>query len=290
MIRVQDLSFKRGGKEILSKLNFQAAAGEISVILGKNGAGKSTVLNCLCGNFNDYEGTINWDGQDLKNFSLKEQAKRRAVLAQSMELSFQLSVYDVIEMGCYGQYDRFSSKERRQLIEEVANQFQLSSFLDRDFLSLSGGEKKRVLLAKCLIQLKVGAITEKRQYLLLDEPTAALDLEQQNLLLQFIKELVRKEGLGVIAVLHDLNLAAQLADQLILLKQGKVHTCGSPEQVLQPAIIQDVFDIDCLIQRHPSLDCPLITTLPYAERNSTFAPATGPTQGDRTPLTHPAAS
>ncbi|MEM6396648.1 MAG: heme ABC transporter ATP-binding protein [Bacteroidota bacterium] len=261
MIEVRQVGVKRGGRYILEDVSIKCRPGVITVLLGKNGAGKSTLLECLSGQITDYEGQIIWNGQNLKQLSPAKQALQRAVLAQSIDLSFNLRVHELVEMGCYGRFDQLTRKERQSMVDQAVDQLQLRPFLQRDFLTLSGGERKRVLLAKCLVQLLAGRSEQNQQFLLLDEPTAALDMEQQFLLLGWIRALVKDWKLGVVAVLHDLNLAAQLADELVFLKHGKVSTCGSTKETIRTDVIRQVFDIDCIIQRHPTLDCPLITTI-----------------------------
>lgn len=261
MIDIRQVGVKRGGRYILQDVSLKCKPGVITVLLGKNGAGKSTLLECLSGQITDYEGQVIWNGKDLKKLPPAKQALQRAVLAQSIDLSFNLRVHELIEIGCYGRYNQLTRRERDYMVSQAVDQLQLYHFLERDFRTLSGGERKRVLLAKCLVQLLTGRSQQEQQYLLLDEPTAALDMEQQFLLLDWIRALVKDWKLGVIAVLHDLNLAAQLADELVFLKQGKVSTCGSTETTIRTDVIRQVFDIDCIIQRHPTLDCPLITTI-----------------------------
>jgi iron complex transport system ATP-binding protein len=283
MIRGKDLSLHIDGRAILNGVNCEIHPGKVTVVMGKNGAGKSTLLNRLAG----YDqggaaaGAVFVDGQCLTALSPKELGQRRAVLAQSVQLGFPLSVTEVVEIGCYSRYDQMTSRQRRQRINHYLELLELTGLRDRSFPTLSGGEKKRVLLAKCLLQLDDNN-TATNRYLLLDEPTAALDVEQQYRFVQLATDLARERGMGVFAVLHDLNLAARFADDFIFLKEGEVVAAGPQASVLTKTTIRTTFDVDCLIQDHPCADCPLITTLPYGKQNIAPAFAARKTESRRT--------
>jgi iron complex transport system ATP-binding protein len=268
MIQGTDLSWRINGRAILDGVDCAVHPGRVTVVMGKNGAGKSTLLNRLAGYDAGGEaaGAVSVDGQRLTDIAPKELGRRRAVLAQSVHLSFPLSVAEVVEIGSYGRYDEMTSKDRQQRVKHYLELLELTNLRQRAFPTLSGGEKKRVLLAKCLLQLD-GKTPGTNQYLLLDEPTAALDVEQQYRFVHLAAALARERGMGVFAVLHDLNLAARFADDLIFLKRGKLVAAGPKASVLTKTIIRNTFDVDCLIQDHPCADCPLITTLPYGKSN-----------------------
>jgi len=220
-------------------------------------------------------GAVTVDGRGICDHKPSDLAQKRAVLAQSVQLGFPLKVAEVVEIGCYGRYDQLTSCQRRQRVSHYLDLLELTQLKERFFPNLSGGEKKRVLLAKCLLQLDDEAASKStNRYLLLDEPTAALDIEQQYRFLQLATNLARERGMGVFAVLHDLNLAARFADDLIFLRKGRVVAAGPKASVLNQNIIRTTFDVDCLIQKHPCFDCPLITTLPYEKPN--LAPACAP--------------
>ncbi|MEM9261870.1 MAG: ATP-binding cassette domain-containing protein, partial [Bacteroidota bacterium] len=206
----------------------------------------------------------------------KELAAKRAVLAQSVHLGFPLPVSEVVEIGCYARYDKLTARQRRDRVNHYLELLELIDLRDRSFPTLSGGEKKRVLLAKCLLQLDDETTNNNlsNKYLLLDEPTAALDVEQQYRFVQLATNLARERGLGVFAVLHDLNLAARFADDLLFLRDGRVVAAGAKASVLTKTTIRTTFDVDCLIQDHPHFAGPLITTMPYGKPD--FAPACAP--------------
>lgn len=260
MIHASNIDINLGGTTIVKQISLELQAASVSVIIGKNGAGKSTLLKALAGELPIQSGYIKLDNTPLTAYSPGELADRRAVLSQSTQLAYALSVTEIIEMGCYNRYTRLTKKERNTLVEQTIEKLQLTAFSQRDFLSLSGGERQRVLLAKCLVQLYAGKTANKQQYLLLDEPTAALDIEQQYRFLQLATSLAREEGIGILAVLHDLNLAARFADRILLLRKGRLVNSGSPWDVLTTETLQQTFAVECLVQSHPHLNIPLITT------------------------------
>lgn len=282
MIRAESLSLTIGHTTILEGVDCEVHPGRVTVAMGKNGAGKSTLLNFLAGHEMEgaAAGAVYVDGQSIGDYEPKELGQKRAVLAQAVQLGFPLSVAEVVEIGCYGCYDQLTNKQRKNRVNHYLELIDLTALQRRPFPTLSGGEKKRVLLAKCLLQLHPTSADQrprtsdhglKTKYLLLDEPTAALDIEQQYKFVNLATGLARDRGMGVFAVLHDLNLAARFADDLIFLRDGRVVAAGPKASVLTKTNIRSTFDVDCLIQYHPDFDGPLITTLPYVQPNLTPA-------------------
>ncbi len=266
MILARNLSVQISGRKILDKVSCSIRPGKVTVVMGKNGAGKSTLLQLLAGHDSGGAdaGAVWLDGKAMGSISPRELARCRAVLAQSVHLSFSLPVREVVELGCYNRYHALTTQDRQNLVAHYLELLGMTSFRDRAFPTLSGGEQKRVLLAKCLLQLDVdNPNVAHNRYLLLDEPTAALDLEQQYNFLDLATQLARKRQVGVLAVLHDLNLAARFADELVFLRAGGLTASGPLSSVLTQTNIRTTFDVDCLIQDHPHTGGPLITPLPY---------------------------
>lgn len=263
MIQVTQLGIRRGNKSIIHGISFEVQPGKITAILGPNGAGKTTLLEGLTGRLPAAAGQIVWDGQPLREISASEQAGRRAVLSQKLQLNFPMEVFDLVEMGTYPQYRQLKTSERRRLVNRTLEQLDLQDFRKRSFQQLSGGEQQRVLLAKCMAQLASSSSRYDHQYLFLDEPTNNLDIEQQYRLMAQVKKLAAAQGLGIVAIVHDLNLAAQFADHLLLLKNGTVLTQGAPNEVLTTEVIKNAFNVHSIIRRHPVLDRPLITVIPH---------------------------
>lgn len=262
MVKVKDVSIWRGKKQIVDKVNLHLAPGEIQVLMGANGAGKSTLLNTLAGGNTHYTGTITWDGVPLNRLSSSQLAQKRAVLSQNTQLSFPMKVCELVEMGTYGSMGKCSAQHKEKAILMVLEEVGMEAFSDRDYATLSGGEQKRVMLAKCLLQLYSSDSGIEHKYLLLDEPSAGLDVHQQHNFIQLIKHLVQKYHIGVLTILHDLNLASIFADRITLMKGGCVLGCGRPEQMLCESTLSETFGIRSIVQAHPVYGCPQITSLP----------------------------
>jgi len=262
MISVRNLSISIRDKKIVHNVSLDLSAGKISVIIGKNGAGKSTLLKAITGNDKHDLGLIDWGNRPNHSISLRSLAQQRAVLAQNTTIDFPISVNEVVEIGTYCSEKALSNEKIAFLIKHALREVNMQSFALRDFRTLSGGEQKRILLAKCIAQLNCTNWADKPKYLFLDEPTASLDIQQQHNLISLIKKLVKRRNIGVLAVLHDINLAAQLADELIILKEGAVFKKGGPRKVLTSKVLKEAMGIKCMVEEHPFLTCPFVTVLP----------------------------
>ena len=262
MINVKNISVVKGCKSIVTNVSFQINPGKITVVIGKNGAGKSTLLEALTQSNSVEKGVIIWDGKNLNSIENQVVAQRRAVLSQKVEMSFSLSVKELVEMGTYVSIEPLPKVKIKNLIQNALEEVEMINFINRDFHTLSGGEQKRVLLAKCIVQINCCHWADVNKYLFLDEPTASLDIEQQYNFIALVKRLVKRRNIGVFAVLHDLNLAAQFADEILMLRNGQVIEKGTPQNVFTSKNLMQVFDIQSIISRHPVFDCPHVTTLP----------------------------
>lgn len=254
MLQATGLSVTRAGRTVLSEVSLALRPGQILGVLGPNGAGKSSLLGVLSGELTPSAGEVRLDQRPLADWPGQQRAQRLAVLPQASTLSFGFSVEQVVQMG---RMPHGSGRELDQCIVGEALQAVDAAHLRlRNYLQLSGGERQRVHLARVLAQLWPGA---DGQVLLLDEPTSMLDPLHQLSVLDAIRRFA-DHGASVLIILHDLNLAARYCDQLVLLGNGGVQASGTPEQVLQPAILQQVFGIEVLVQRHPERGHPLIIT------------------------------
>ncbi len=262
MVHVQSLSVWRGGKRIVNQASLSILPGEIRVLMGANGAGKSTLLHAIAGGYAHSSGHIWWDGQPLKDISQSHLAQKRAVMAQQVQLNFPMKVHDLVEMGSYVRGTSISPGEKDHMILKVLEEVDMLSFRNRIFTSLSGGEQKRVVLAKCLLQIFCNKHEGGSQYLLMDEPSAGLDIHQQYKFIALIRRLVSKHQIGVLTILHDLNLASIFADHIYFIKSGEITSSGTPDQVLQETTLQSTFGIRSIIHPHPVYGCPQITALP----------------------------
>ncbi len=256
VVSVRALDVSVVGRRLLEQVNLQLRAGELVVIVGRNGAGKSTLLRNISGEVAS-RGRIRVFGQLLEEQRLKELARRRAVLAQHTQLNFGYEVEEVVLLGRIPhQVRQTETSEDRRLARESLARVGMAEFAERNYLTLSGGEQQRVHLARVLAQL---AGNEGDSLLLLDEPTSSLDIAYQHQVLRLARELGR-DGVGVLAVLHDLNLAAQYADRMVMLAEGAVLAYGTPDEVLTPDNIARAFDHEVLVLKHPTKGFPLVVS------------------------------
>lgn len=252
MLQAHQLTVARAGQTVLSEVSLCLRPGEVLGVLGPNGAGKSSLLGVLSGELAASSGWVRLDNRALAHWPGRERARRLAVLPQFSSLSFGFSVEQVVQMG---RMPHDSGRQAdQQVINEVLRAVDASHLAGRSYLQLSGGERQRVHLARVLAQLWPGAAG---QVLLLDEPTSMLDPLHQFKVLEAVRGFV-SQGASVLLILHDLNLAARYCDQLLLLNEGRVQACGSPETVLHPALLHSVFGIEVLVQPHPERGHPLI--------------------------------
>ncbi|WP_081908998.1 heme ABC transporter ATP-binding protein [Deinococcus sp. YIM 77859] len=258
LVEVADLTCSVSGRELLQRVTFALKGGELLAVLGRNGAGKSTLLGHLTGELVG-EG-VQLFGHPLHAYSRSALARRRAALPQQTALTFAHEVLDVVLLGRIP-HGRRETEQDRAVARAALERVGLAGFAHRDILTLSGGEQQRVHLARVLAQLWVDPAEPQKpaRVLLLDEPTSSLDLAHQHATLRLARDLCA-EGVGVIAVLHDLNLAAQYADRVLIVSQGRVTALGTPEEVLTPAIIEEAFGHRVAVTPHPCLKCPLIVS------------------------------
>ena len=236
MIKFEDLSSGYGPCDVLQSISAKASPGELIALIGPNGCGKSTLLKTLCGIINLTSGTITVGDKNLSDLSLKIRARQISYLAQSREALPSMSVEEVVRLGrapYRGSLDKMSSNGE-DAITSALNRTQSDVFKTRRFDSLSGGEQARVLLAR--------ALTVEAPTLLADEPIAALDPFYQLSMMEILRG-EAASGKTVIAALHDLSLAAQFADRIWMMHQGKVIADGTPEQVLNAENLETVFGI-----------------------------------------------
>lgn len=233
---------ERGGRRLLDDIDLAVEEGSFTVILGPNGAGKSTLLRVLCGELAPEAGEVRLGGEILRTIPPWHLAHRRAVMPQASDLAFPFTAFEVASLGVEGLGRGLSRADRRRLALEALDRADVVHLARRDYQTLSGGERQRVHFARVLAQLSVGRTLEARQVLFLDEPIASLDLKHQLALLDVARGLVR-EGVTVIAVLHDLQLAAGLADEAVLLQSGRLVARGRPDAVLTPARLADIFGV-----------------------------------------------
>lgn len=236
MLTIERLTVSRGHSHILELPQASLTAGDFIAVLGPNGAGKSSLLKVLCGEWSASQGSIHLHQKDISHWPRQLLARHLGVLPQASQLSFPFKAQEVVAIGATP-----LSLTRQATDEAIKRWMQATDtwqFADRLYTSLSGGEKQRVQLARVLLQLSQA---DDEPLLLLDEPTSAQDLGQQHHLLTLIKALCDQYNFAVISILHDLNHASRYADDVWLLHQGKLFAQGTPQQVLQPDTVMDVW-------------------------------------------------
>lgn len=251
VIEATDICVSRGGNRILSDVSMTIDPGEFLCILGPNGAGKSTLLKVLCGEFQPDRGTVTLNGRSLSTYRPKELAARRGVLSQHTELAFSFTAAEVVSLAN-------SNAQRSQRLEEWAlGQVDLVEKFNQPYLTLSGGEKQRVHLARIFLQLRTHAVPDEPQFLILDEPTASLDPSFQQQVLKLARS-AAKSGMGVLAVLHDLNEAMRFADRVGVLDDGNLVAEGRPETILSKDLVQNVYGVSVELVQRPDAAKPVV--------------------------------
>lgn len=256
ILEARAVSYAVNGKTLIAEVSLTLQPGEVLAIVGPNGAGKTTLLNVLTGDLRPDQGEVLLDGVALGQISNREQARRRAVMRQRFSISFPFTAMEVVLMG------RNPHLRQRERDDDVAIARQALActealpFEMRTFPTLSGGEQTLVTLARVL--------TQTAPILLLDEPTAALDLRHQHTILRLARAVAAVGG-SVLAILHDLNLAAVYADRIGLLSNGHLVALGTPWDVLDARHLTEVYQVQVVVQAHPTLATPLVLVVPEAE-------------------------
>jgi iron complex transport system ATP-binding protein len=238
-IETEDILVRLGGKEILKGVSISAAQNEMIGVIGPNGSGKSTLLRCIYRVLKPNGGAVLLDGKPLDRYSTRESAKRVAVLAQHNYYNFDFTVLDVVLMGRspHKKAMERDNAEDYRIVREALRLVGMQDFEERSFSTLSGGEQQRVILARALAQ--------ETPCLILDEPTNHMDVKYQLQLMEIVKGL----NCTVLAAVHDLNIAALYFTHLYVMKDGKIVASGSPEEVLTPALIREVYEVEAEVFR-----------------------------------------
>lgn len=254
MLSIKQLSYQIKGKRLLSEVDVQAAPGELVAVLGPNGAGKSSLLRLISGEWPIQQGEIRWLGGDLTRLRGDDLARIRAVLTQKIHMSQAFPAREVVLMGRYPHFKQQPSAEDWAIVDECMDRTESWDFVERNYQTLSGGEQQRVQLARAMAQV---AQAGGPFLLLLDEPLNNLDLRHQHALMQEAQRFAR-QGHVVLLVMHDLNLAARFADQILLLKEGRPQAFGSPAQVLTEAHLSHTYDFPMQVMAHPTQGFPVV--------------------------------
>ncbi|MCZ9352090.1 heme ABC transporter ATP-binding protein [Streptomyces mutabilis] len=249
LAEAEGVRVRLGGRPVLDGVDVTVRAGEVLALVGPNGAGKSTLLGVLAADVPAVEGGVRVHGRPVADWTAPELALRRAVLPQSASLSFPFPVEEVVRMGRAPWAGTDLADEDDAAVAEAMARTEVTGFAGRPFSALSGGERARVALARVLAQ--------RSPLLLLDEPTAALDLRHQELVLRLCRERAR-EGDAVVVVLHDLALAAAYADRVAVLRAGRIAADGPPARVFSEELLSDVYDQPVEVLPHPRTGAVLV--------------------------------
>lgn len=254
MIEAYNINFSAKEKRIISHIDFTCKEGELVAVLGPNGAGKSTLLSVLADEIHEQGNQVYLKSCEYPKWCKKTLPKHKAKFSQQYNADIPLTVEEVIMMGRYPYFDSVPSDKDKLAIKESIECIDLCPLQHREYNHLSGGEKQRVHLARVLSQLKNDI---EQKILFLDEPLNNLDILHQHKILKLIKEFTDQKNTAIV-VLHDLNLAAQFADKIVLLKEGKKVMYDVPGNVLTQEILSDVYNFPCTVTVNPVNNKPLI--------------------------------
>jgi iron complex transport system ATP-binding protein len=260
MLEIRRLCVTVEHTPLLRDVSLTVAAGEMVAVVGPNGAGKSTLMKALCGEITPSQGEVWLEGQHLRTWPRRERAQIMAVLPQQTTLVFPFTVLDVVLMGRTPHLRGAETARDYTIARAALDAAGMLAYAHRIYPTLSGGERQRVQFARVMAQVWE-AVPARARYLLLDEPTSNLDLAYQQSTLETARQFARRET-GVLTILHDLNLAAQFADRIIVLKDGQQLAVGGPHEVLTPATIRAAFAVSVTVMPHPRLPCPLVVPVP----------------------------
>ncbi len=245
----------RNSRTLVSDATFNLNAGECIALLGTNGAGKSTLLRAVAGDIAPTAGSVLLHGKALNQWRNRDLARIRAVLPQHSQVPFAFTAQEVVELGRFPHCAGALAVRDRAIVCEALAHVHMSEFAYRDTTSLSGGERARVHLARVLAQLW-DVQSDQPSLLLLDEPTAALDLKYQGQVLGVVKSFARSKRCAVLAVLHDVNLAAQWADRLLWMRNAKIVTQGTPRETMNAIQLQAVYEVNATMIDSPAYGAP----------------------------------
>ena len=251
-LEIEQLSFSYAERKLIEDLRLHVNEGELVGLIGPNGSGKSTVLKNLYRALKPDSGVMMLDGEDLQKMTVKQSALKVGVIGQENAVPFDFTVEDIVAMGRSPHKRLFEgdTPSDKNIVREALGQVGMQDKAKRNFRNLSGGEKQRVLLARVLAQ--------QTGLLLMDEPTNHLDIYYQLQMFDLIKRL----GVTVLAAIHDLHMAALYCDRLYVLKEGRIYRSGTPEAVLTPETIRDVYGVRADVEIHPVTRKASITYLP----------------------------
>jgi iron complex transport system ATP-binding protein len=246
MLSAKHITYKAGNNILLDDVSVDFEAGKLNLIIGPNGAGKSTLIKIISAQLKPASGSVYYGNRPGDQLSILELARIRAVLSQNIDVAFPLTVKEVVMMGRYAHFSGLPTSKDEAACEEAMRFFDVHGMKERNYTTLSGGEKQRVHFARVLAQIWYPVVGNLR-YLILDEPLTFLDVYYQFDFMNKIRQLLKEQEIVVIGVVHDLNLAAKFADRIVLLNNGTVLAAGDKKKVLTPANIETAYHLKPVI-------------------------------------------
>lgn len=256
MIETKELSVALGSRTIIDGFNFKAHAGQLTAIVGPNGSGKTTFFRALCGEL-PYRGSATLNGNEIKALDPVRAATLRAVLPQATSLAFPFTVGEIVRLGSMSTLSGRTRDGARSLVERALSRVDLVGYGARYYQELSGGEQQRVQLARVLCQVSEAIGPDGPRCLMLDEPVSSLDIRHQLQVMNVARDFAQSGG-GVVAILHDLNLAAMFADRIYVVSRGQLAASGRPVDVLKDELIESVFGCRLVVGRVPDPSIPFV--------------------------------
>jgi iron complex transport system ATP-binding protein len=260
MLSISHLSAGYGSTLALSDVSLDVARGQVAAVIGPNGCGKSTLLRCVAGLLPPRAGTITIEGDSVTGLNPRERARRIALLPQSFAAGTELTATDMVLLGRTPHLSPYGAPSARdhEIVARVLHQVGATELATRRLAEMSGGQRQRIMLARALAQ--------QPHVLLLDEPTSNLDLRYQYEVLDLVRRVARQENLAVVIVLHQINLAAQIADTMLLLREnGITQAGGTPQEVLISMNLSTVYGLELEVKPHP------LTGKPHATAHYVFS-------------------
>lgn len=255
MLEVENISFSVRKKPLLDALSLSFALGSLTAIIGGNGAGKSTLIKLISGEYTTQSGAVRWQNQALKKYAPRALAKSRAVMTQKVNMSVDFSVKEVVMLGRYPHFEARPTTTDFKVVEQALKEFEIDHLAERNYQQLSGGEQQRVQLARTFAQ--ISRIDKEPTFLLLDEPLNNLDVRHQFAFLKRLQHYVQQGNVALL-VIHDLNLAAQFANQAVLLKNGHLLASGKPSEVFTAPYLSTAYQFPVSVHTATGSTQPII--------------------------------
>ena len=252
VFKLEKVAFSYGQRKALDDLELEIEKGRFHTVMGPNGCGKTTLLDLLCGYLSPDSGKILFNGKNISRYGKKTLAKSIALAPQNYHVNFPYTVLEVVGMGRYPHRPRFGppSEEDVSIVEHAIETCGVKNLADRSVTELSGGEKQRVVFAR--------TIAQQTPVLLLDEPCSGMDIKHALDMMKIASDRVRNHGATVVAVMHDINMAARFADNMIFMKDGRVIEPGVTKNGLNPNINKKVFDVESLVFPEKVIQAPRV--------------------------------